>query len=114
MPELQALRDSLKDRRDIVFVLAQVREPIAASRRWASERSITLPLYDSGSAGIDDEWLHLADGRRLADRELAAQFPTTTLIDKHGIVLLSHAGPVPRWSEYREFLLDAAKRSGKP
>jgi thiol-disulfide isomerase/thioredoxin len=113
MPDLQRLYDSLRDRDDVVFVPLQVRERYAASRRWAEAQGIRLPLWDSGSAGEDDRTLPLAGGGRVADRALARFFPTSYVLDKRGVVLFSHIGPVPRWREYAAFLRDAAERSGK-
>lgn len=113
MPDLQRLRESLQDRGDVAFVLLQVRERFSASKRWAEAQGIRLPLYDSGSAGEADRSLALAGGGRVADRRLARFFPTTYLLDKRGVVLFSHIGPVPRWREYAAFLRDAAERSGR-
>ena len=113
MPDLQRLQEALADRGDVAFVLLQVRERFAVSRRWAEAQGIRLPLSDSGSAGEHDKSLPLAGGGRVADRALARVFPTTYVLDKRGVVLFSHVGPVPRWSEYDAFLRDAAERSGK-
>lgn len=113
MPDLQALRDSLRDRGDIAFVPVQVREPIAVSRRWARQQGVRLPLFDSGSRGEDQANVVLADGSRIQDREVSAQFPTTYVLDRHGLVLFSHVGAVPRWGEYAAFIRDAAARSGR-
>lgn len=113
MPDLQGLRDSLKDRADIGFVLLQVREAFSVSRQWARDQHIALPLFDSGSGGEADASFHLADGTRIDDRTIAGQFPTTYVLDKHGLVLFSHIGAAPRWKEYAAFLRDAAAKSGK-
>ena len=113
MPELQRLYASLKDRRDIAFALLQVREKFAVSQQWAQTQALRLPLYDSGSTGDTDAALRLADGGKLGDREIAASFPSTYVLDKRGIVVFSHAGPVHDWSQYRDFLLDAVLRSGR-
>ncbi len=113
MPEVQRLYESLKDHKDIAIVPMQVRETFAVARRWAEVQKLHLPLYDSGAIGDMDAKLRLADGSMLSDREIAASFPTTYVIDKRGIVVFSHVGPVPDWSQYREFLLDAARRSGR-
>lgn len=113
MPELEKLRDSLASLKDIGFTLLQVRETLAVSAKWATAQKIGLPLCDSGSAGESDPNLLLAGGSRVGDREIAKVFPTTYILDKHGLVLFSHVGPVRDWSQYREFLVDAAKRSGK-
>lgn len=113
MPELERLRNSLVGFKDIGFTLLQVRETLAVSAKWTAAQNIGLPLCDSGSAGESDPNLLLAGGAKVGDREIAKVFPTTYVLDKHGLVLFSHIGPVRDWSQYREFLIDAAKRSGK-
>lgn len=113
MPELARLHGALKDRRDIAFVLLQIREPFAVARRWAADQHLELPLADSGSSGEDDAQLRLAGGGSIADREIARSFPTTYVLDKHGLVIFSHVGPVHDWRRYEAFLRDAAERSGK-
>ncbi|MBI2277623.1 MAG: TlpA family protein disulfide reductase [Dechloromonas sp.] len=113
MPELAGLRQALGERRDIAFVLLQAREPFATAQRWARNQNLTLPLADSGSTGEDDTDFRLADGGRLADRLLARSFPTTYVLDKHGLVLFSHVGPLHDWRGYEAFLRDAARHSGK-
>jgi hypothetical protein len=55
----------------------------------------------------------LADGTKVPDRQIAGKFPTTYVLDKHGIVVFSHIGDASRWHEYAPFLRDAALRSGK-
>lgn len=113
MPDLQALAESFKANRDVAFVLLQVREPYAKARDWARAQGIRLPLHDSGSAGESDDKFMLAGGGQLKDRAVAAHFPTTYVLDRHGLVLFSHVGPVPAWREYAPFLRDAAARSPK-
>ncbi|MDO8930864.1 MAG: hypothetical protein Q7U97_00580, partial [Rhodocyclaceae bacterium] len=104
---------SLKGRPDIAFTLLQVREKFAVAKLWADAQGIRLPLHDSGAIGDTDARLRLADGTTLGDRAIAASFPTTYVIDKRGIVVFAHVGPVHDWGQYRDFLLDAAKRSGR-
>jgi thiol-disulfide isomerase/thioredoxin len=113
MPELEKLRDSLRANDDIGFTLLQVREKFATAAQWAAAQKINLPLFDSGSTGESDALLQLAGGGRVGDREIAKVFPTTYVLDRHGIVVFSHVGPVRDWSQYREFLIDAARRSGR-
>ncbi len=113
MPDLEKLRDALAGRKDVVFVLLQVREPLAVSRRWTQAQDIRLPLHDSGSTGEDDTFFRLAAGKKVPDRDVAANFPTTYVLDKHGLVVFSHVGEVSRWPEYGPFLIDAVQRSGR-
>lgn len=113
MPELAGLYKRLGDRRDIVFILLQVREPFATARHWAQSQQLDLPLADSGSHGESDANLHLADDTLLPDREIARSFPTSYVLDKHGLVIFSHVGPVHDWPQYEAFLRDAARNSGK-
>lgn len=113
MPDLQRLHSALADRKDIAFVLIQTRERFDVSRAWTGKQGIALPLYDSGATGEDDAKFRLASGGLIADREIASRFPTTYVLDKHGLVVFSHVGPVADWLQYQPFLRDAAARSGK-
>jgi thiol-disulfide isomerase/thioredoxin len=113
MPDLQKLHESLKHHADVAFVLMQVREKFEVSRQWVSAQGLRLPFYDSGASGEGDAYLHTANGAQIRDRDIAMSFPTTYVLDKRGIVVFSHVGPVADWSEYRDFLLDAAQRSGR-
>lgn len=113
LPELQALRDALPRDADVVFVLLQVREPIAVSRRWLAARGLNLPLADSGMRDEADDGFATADGKRIADRGIARLFPTTYVLDRHGLVVFSHIGAVHGWMAYRDLLLDVAARSGR-
>ena len=112
MPELQKLNQELGQSRDIQLVLLQMREDIDTARMWAENQRFNLPLYDSGmDVGADS--LNLADGKKIRDRELAMVFPTTYVLDKHGVVVFSNSGPVRGWPQYLPFLRDVAARSGK-
>jgi len=113
MPELAKLYKTLSDRRDIVFVLLQIREPFAIAQHWAQSQQLALPLSDSGSRGETDANLHLTNNTLLPDRAIARSFPTSYVLDKQGLVVFSHVGPVHDWPQYEAFLRDAAKHSGK-
>jgi thiol-disulfide isomerase/thioredoxin len=112
MPELQKLNQELGQSRDIQLVLLQMREDIDTARMWAENQRFSLPLYDSGM-DVGADTLNLADGKKIRDRELAMVFPTTYVLDKHGVVVFSNSGPVRGWSQYLPFLRDVAARSGK-
>lgn len=113
MPDLQSLHKSLGDNPDIAFVLLQAREPFATSRSWAERQGIVLPLFDSGSMGDEDAQFRLANGGRIKDREVAGRFPTTYVLDKRGVIVFSHIGPVHDWPAYAAFLRDAVRNSGR-
>lgn len=113
MPELQKLGRELASAKDIQLVLLQMREDIGTARVWAGNQHISLPLYDSGIKDAGSDALPLANGTRIRDRELAMVFPTTYVLDKHGVVLFSHNGPVSGWNQYLPLLRDAAAHSGK-
>lgn len=113
LPELLKLQQSLSKSSDIKMVLLQVREDFATSRKAIARQRLNLQLHDSGAKDSKDDTLTLADGTKLKDRDIAAVFPTTYVLDKHGIVLFSHNGPVHDWLGYLPLLKDAAARSGK-
>lgn len=113
LPELQKLQRSLRKSPDIKMVLLQVREDISTSRSAIKRQHLRLELHDSESKGSSDEFLRLADGTTLRDRDIATVFPSTYVLDKHGIVLFSHFGPLSDWVEYLPLLQDAAAKSGR-
>lgn len=113
MPEMQQLHRQLGDSPDIRMVLLQVREDIGTARKWARQQHLRLPLYDSGVSKKANDSLPLAGGKSIHDRYIAEVFPTTYILDKHGIVVFANIGPISRWSEYLPLLRDVAARSGK-
>jgi len=113
LPELLKLQQALHKSSDIKMVLLQVREDFATSRKAIARQRLNLQLHDSGAKDSKDDTLTLADGTKLKDRDIAAVFPTTYVLDKHGIVLFSHNGPVHDWLGYLPLLKDAATLSGK-
>lgn len=113
MPELQKLNQELGQSRDIQLVLLQMREDHGTASLWMDAQGFKLPLFDSGVLDAGSDVLTLADGRKMRDRELAMVFPTTYVLDKQGVVVFSHTGPVHGWLQYLPFLRDVAARSGK-
>ena len=113
MPELQALHRKIGTLPDVALVAMQVRETFAVAQRWAAGQGLQLPLFDSGATGDADTEFRLAGGGRMRDRGIAGRFPTTYVLDKHGVVVFSHVGPVHGWAQYEVFLRDVAARSGK-
>lgn len=114
MPDLQRLYDRLAGSREVAFVLLPVREAFAQARQWARGRGIRMPLYDGGPEVTRNQAFVLANGDRLADREVARAFPTTYVLDRHGVVVFAHTGPVADWLAYLPQLRDAAAGSGGP
>ncbi|WP_051338780.1 TlpA family protein disulfide reductase [Sulfuricella denitrificans] len=113
MPELQELYQELGASSGVQLVLLQMREDFATAHQWAQQRHLSLPLHDSGVTEMGTESLALANGKAIPDRRLAVAFPTTYVLDKHGIVVFSHVGPIEGWLQYLPFLQDVAAKSGK-
>lgn len=113
LPDMQRLYAGLRNANDIRFVLISVREPFSLSRLWARQQKLDLPLYDGGESAEKEGSFRLSGGGSIPDRELARVFPSTHVLDKHGVVVFSQTGPVARWSELAPFLRDAAARSGR-
>lgn len=112
MPELQKLNQQLAGNKDVQLVLLQMREDSDTARQWAAKQNFRLPFHDSGVRDGGDT-LSLGDGKPIRDRDLARVFPSTYVLDRHGVVVFSHTGPVADWLQYLPFLRDAAARSGK-
>lgn len=113
MPELQKLHQQLGASSGVQLVLLQMREDFSTARQWAQQQHLVLPLYDSGVKEMGTESLTLANGKTIPDRRMAVAFPTTYVLDKHGIVVFSHVGPIEGWLQYLPFLRDVAEKSGK-
>lgn len=113
MPDLAKLVESSQDAKDIRFIFLQVREDFASARKWAGKLADHLPLYDSGMNEASSASFNLSNKTKIPDRQIAMAFPTSYVIDKHGVVVFSHVGPISGWAQYRAFLNDVGKRSGK-
>ncbi len=113
MPDLQKLHGRLKADSNLRFVFLPVREPVARSRDWLKDKGIALPLSDGGPAAGKDGAFLLHDGRKIGDRDMARVFPTTYVLDRHGLVLFAHVGPVSDWSALAPLLKDAVAGSGR-
>jgi thiol-disulfide isomerase/thioredoxin len=113
MPELQQLYQALGTSSNVQMVLLQVRENFPTARQWTRQQHLNLPFFDSGVKDGTVDSLTLAGGNAIPDRNIAAVFPTTYVLDRNGIVVFSHIGPVSRWSQYLPLLRDVAARSGK-
>lgn len=111
LPELEKLQKGLRGAPDIRLVTLPVREDPADSRRWLERQRLELPIYDAQSSAPG--MLAGADGKLINDRDLAGVFPTTFVLDKHGVVVFAHRGPITDWSDYLPFLKDVAARSGR-
>ncbi len=106
LPQFETLRRGFAGRRDIVFLFTQAREPAEVSRQWLKQQGLGLVLHDSGARGSRDERFRLADGQTLADRQVAAVFPATYVLDRHGVVVFGMKGSAEDWGEYVPFLKD--------
>ena len=57
--------------------------------------------------------MQLADGSTLPDRTLAQVFPSTYVLDKHGVVVFAITGAARAWEEYLPLLQDVVSHSGQ-
>lgn len=97
---------------DVAVVTLQVREDIEQARNWLTRQGVErLPLFDSGSRGAQDQSLTTVGNKHLPDRDIAPVFPSSYVIDRHGVVIFSHRGPIADWTEYLAFFEDAAHRT---
>ncbi len=112
LPSLQQLYLDL-DRQlpdQVEMIMLQVREPYETSLQWAQDNNLAdLPLYNSGVAGTNDDRLKIADAQVIRDRNVAMVFPTSYVLDKQGVVIFSHQGPISNWGAYLDFFEDAVK-----
>lgn len=113
LPNLAALAKQLKSDSRFLIATTQIRESPDSARAWLERAKIVLPLYDSGEINASSDTLRLADGSTLQDRLVSPVFPTTYILDREGIVVFSHQGPIDNWLQYRPFLGDIAANSGK-
>lgn len=105
LPDMAAFVKTL-DAKKIAVIPLQVREDIAASRAWLKKQMIDLTLYDSGMRSADDGDLRVVGGGRVPDRAVAPVFPSTVFLDRHGVIVFAHHGPIMRWADYRPQLVD--------
>lgn len=105
LPDMAAFARSLRAR-GVVFVPLQVRESFADARRWLAAQRVVLPLYDSGMRSGSTGDLRVAGGGQLPDRAVAPVFPSSVFLDRHGVIVLNHYGPIERWADYRPQLED--------
>ena len=115
-PSLSLLQTEI-DRKlsaDVEIVLLQMREAFSESHKWVVENGFTgLPVYDSGVSGSDISTLSLSSGEQIQDREIARVFPSTYVLDRNGLVIFSHYGPVTDWLEYLPFFEHAVAAGDK-
>ena len=98
----------------VEMVLLQVRDAFKDSQQWIKDNDFAeLPLADSGVTCVEQTTLSLADGNTIEDREIARVFPSSYVLDKNGMIIFSHQGPVEDWREYIPFFADAVQRSGQ-
>jgi thiol-disulfide isomerase/thioredoxin len=114
LPSLYGFYRILRERLpvDVAVVLLQMREPVEQARDWLTQQGIgALPLFNSGSRGAQDHSLTAAGNTQIPDRNIARVFPSSYVIDRNGVVIFSHRGPIADWTEYLAFFEDAARRT---
>lgn len=115
-PSLYRMRNILKEKMGDNFeiIILQAREPFESAVNWVEKNRYTdMPLYNSGVQNEDDSQFTLANGKKVEDREIAKRFPSSFVLDRNGIVLFAHNGPVLNWLEYLPFFDDSFKHKDK-
>lgn len=97
--------------KEAAFLFVQVREPAESARQWLKRQGLALPVHDSGAKSPGDAGFWLATGTRISDREVAPVFPSTYVLDRHGVVVFSLRGSAPDWMAYAPFLKDLVAQS---
>ncbi len=111
-PSLYRMRKILKEKMgdDFEIVILQAREPYSKAVNWVEKNRYTdMPLYNSGVQNEDDSQFTLANGQKIEDRKIAKRFPSSFVLDRNGIVVFAHKGPVLNWLEYLPFFDDIYK-----
>ncbi len=115
-PSLFRMRKILKEKMgdDIEIIILQARESFESAVNWVEKNRYTdMPLYNSGVQNEDDSQFTLANGKKVEDREIAKRFPSSFVLDRNGIVLFAHNGPVLNWLEYFPFFDDSFKQKDR-
>jgi peroxiredoxin len=99
LPSLQRLRDSLRDRDDIVFLLVSKDDDAGQVKEFLRKRGLDLPVYM----------------RMEAAKEFpAGGIPVTFVVDRNGTIRIRHSAPAT-WDsssaqEYLRAVADAGRR----
>ena len=115
-PSLNKLHAEFKKRYtdDVEMIMMQLREPFDESMKWAQQHDFSdMPLYDSGVKDSETTSLKLKDGSQVKDRVIARVFPSTYVLDRNGLVVFSHHGPVNDWLDYLAFFDHAVKATAR-
>jgi len=115
-PSLKALNTKIQNLYpdDVEIKLLQLRESFADSIQWAEQYDFAdMPLYDSGVKDDETSTLSLKDGSQVEDRSIARVFPSTYILDRNGLVIFSHRGPVHDWLDYIVFFDHVVKNTKK-
>ncbi|MCW8930595.1 MAG: TlpA family protein disulfide reductase [Gammaproteobacteria bacterium] len=115
-PSLYRMRKILNEKMgdDFEIVILQAREPYEKALNWVEKNRYTdMPLYNSGVKDEDDSLFTLANNQKIEDRKIANRFPSSFVLDRNGIVIFAHKGPVLNWLEYLPFFDDVYNKSNK-
>jgi len=110
LPKLADLQHRLAGRKDVELLLVPYRDSFGKARaELLAEGLGDLPLVNP-QIKPTAKARNIRTGLRLD--ALTHGVPAVFVLDKHGIVLFSHHGPIADWAEYLPFFDDARQRSG--
>lgn len=107
MPELVRFQARMRNQAGLRFLFIPLREPLADAQAWLKIRKLDPPLYQAATASGTGTLL-LTDGRQYPDRQISPAFPTTYILDRQGVILFAHQGPIHNWDSWAPILKHAA------
>lgn len=110
LPEIVRLQTRLHGQSGLRFLLVPLREPLSSTQAWLTRQKLDVPLTQAVATGPSG-MLQLRDGHQYPDRQVAPAFPTTYILDRHGVILFAHLGPIRNWDSWHPILKHAAQNA---
>jgi thiol-disulfide isomerase/thioredoxin len=113
MPHLKRLYEQVSSKTDqIVFAFVQINETLERSKAWAKQNGHEIPIFGTYNNGRSTNvWI---DAQRSANVKTylgVSIFPSTILLDKHGIVVAWQGGSRHDWAELSDQVIALAKEA---
>lgn len=112
IPEFAQLAHKLRQDERIHILALPAFETAKTAREWLDASDIDLKVTALSSAGPQQVKLRNPNqgSHEIPLRNLAPALPSSYILDRNGIVLLRHAGPIPDWNALLPILRHAAQQ----